>query len=407
MNPWTQNPTPASLASDPFSSYDHPIRMDSLSVENQPTLSSVFGASNSSSELNLQLSSSSATTRGPPSTFTFTHPRAPQPDSSDPLPLLEARLDNFEASQPQKKDDEGPKSRWQDQQRQSAPHPQPFISPFQTTYGHNDSNMIEQQQQHFQENANPGGPSHQTVFGQPQSAQSDRTSNAYGGAQTQSILTPWWTPGFVGLGLGASAYPLQGAIFTPNINPSNGYPALGMVANPSGVFDMINLAVQIGPACYGAAHRLFSAASQVHAATAQAQAAAADFIATLPYAVQCHQPQTQTQTQPLSSSSSNSEPPFTFNALDDQSSFWNTAQATADEFPAPPLWPVMGFQNQDVRNGAFAMAVDSDKDRAISYSYLSDISKPSEQQRLVSASFILSRYIKLILSCSTAHRIYV
>ncbi|KAE9391486.1 hypothetical protein BT96DRAFT_945332 [Gymnopus androsaceus JB14] len=274
VNPWSQNQasSSAAFASTSSRSQPAPIHLQRVEVDVPTRLNapphipaSTFGSSW------IQTQSQSA--------------------SSDPLTFFETRLKDFEASQQRKREEEEEQLRRQRQQQQQfAP---PFASSFPTTSSIDSipSSNLNTSQKPF--------PAQENVFNGP---------SALG-----SQASPWWNPGRVGL---STAQSYQSATFAPDM------------ASIHGVFEMINLVVQVGPACYPAAHRLFSAASQAHAATSQVHAAAADIIAALPYAAPS-QYQAQAQTQPLPSWQQSQQPsdsePSSYQPLDAQSSFWNTA----------------------------------------------------------------------------------
>ncbi|KIK57980.1 hypothetical protein GYMLUDRAFT_86407 [Collybiopsis luxurians FD-317 M1] len=133
----------------------------------------------------------------------------------------------------------------------------------------------------------------------------------------------------------ASAYPITGF---------SGYPAAAAGGIASEIFQMLNLVAQIGPSSYPAAHRLFTAASEAHAA-------AADMVASFPNAFQ-QQQQAQAQIQ-LSSSNDQSAPgseSFVVEPLETQSSFWDDVQTDTRSSHLPPLRPV--FPNLSASSAA-------------------------------------------------------
>ncbi|KAF9056846.1 hypothetical protein BDP27DRAFT_1344638 [Rhodocollybia butyracea] len=151
-----------------------------------------------------------------------------------------------------------------------------------------------------------------------------------------SISAPRWNPGHVGLGLGigpGSQNPqlVHQARFSPNPNPPPqlyAYAGLGVgPAADSSILPMLQFALQAGPACYPAVHRLFTATAQVHAAAADI----IDIVAAQQTQYSTHNP---TTSAPASSSSQLPEYPsesFMIPPLDTQSSFWGLANGQAKD----------------------------------------------------------------------------
>ncbi|KAF9062156.1 hypothetical protein BDP27DRAFT_1336994 [Rhodocollybia butyracea] len=154
-----------------------------------------------------------------------------------------------------------------------------------------------------------------------------------------SISSPWWNPGHVGLGLGIGPGPqnpqlVHQARFSPNLNP-HFYPYAGMGIGPdSPILPMLQFALQAGPACYPAVHRLFTATAQVHAANAEVHAAAADIIDIVAAQQTQYSTHNPTTSAPASSSSQLPEyrsESFMIPPLDTQSLFWGLANGQAKD----------------------------------------------------------------------------
>ncbi|KAE9383427.1 hypothetical protein BT96DRAFT_1009193 [Gymnopus androsaceus JB14] len=142
---------------------------------------------------------------------------------------------------------------------------------------------------------------------------------------TRSQTSPWWNPGRIGLGLG-TAQLYQGAAFAPDM------------ASIHSAFKMINLAVQVGPTCYPAQYKLVLHVIKPHIVYSVLPLKPTpplprfmllpDIIAALPYAAPSQYP-AQAQIQPLPSWQQSQQPsdsePSSYQPLDAQSSFWNTA----------------------------------------------------------------------------------